>query len=58
MTGRQGEKKNKVCLFHKEGVSDVYENREEEWAWCAGLLGNRAENVGKQMIIFASQNAP
>lgn len=29
MLGRQGEKKNKVCLFHKEGVSDVCKNREK-----------------------------
>jgi len=47
-----------VHLFHKEGISYGYKNREEECIWCAGLLGDRAENIGKRMIISALQNAP
>ena len=47
-----------MCLFHKEGISYGYKIQEEERSWCAGLLGDHAENGGKRMTIFALQNVP
>lgn len=43
------ERRNKVC---------VQKHREAESPWCARLLGDHAENVGEQTVIFAVQNGP